>query len=83
MICTDAQLCGAARMATRGRDGADMDLGLAGKRALVTGSSYGPKIWTDGPGDTPNTRTVTGGADPGGCDRAMLGYDHGGADYDG
>jgi hypothetical protein len=31
----------------------------------VTGSSYGPKIWTDGPGDTPTTRTVTGGADPG------------------
>ena len=34
-------------------------------QSLVTGSSYGPKIWTDGPGDTPNTRTVTGGADPG------------------
>jgi len=34
-------------------------------QSLVTGSSYGPKIWTDGPGDTPDTRTVTGGADPG------------------
>lgn len=34
-------------------------------QSLVTGSSYGPKIWTDGPGDTANTRTVTGGGDPG------------------
>ena len=34
-------------------------------QSLVTGSSYGPKIWTDGPGDAANTRTVTGGADPG------------------
>ena len=34
-------------------------------QSLVTGSSYGAKIWTDGPGDAANTRTVTGGADPG------------------
>lgn len=34
-------------------------------QSLLTGSSYGPKIWTDGPGDSVNTRTVTGGADPG------------------
>jgi hypothetical protein len=34
-------------------------------QALVTGSTYGPKIWTDGPGDSVATRTVTGGADPG------------------
>ncbi|MEU4290149.1 hypothetical protein AB0E63_18165 [Kribbella sp. NPDC026596] len=34
-------------------------------QSLLTGSAYGPKIWTDGPGDTANTRTVTGGADPG------------------
>ncbi|MEU8223546.1 hypothetical protein [Kribbella sp. NPDC048915] len=34
-------------------------------QALVTGSTYGPKIWTDGPGDSVNTRTVTGGGDPG------------------
>jgi hypothetical protein len=34
-------------------------------QSLVTGSAYGPKIWTDGPGDTANTRTVTGGGDPG------------------
>ncbi|HEY3562831.1 MAG TPA: hypothetical protein VGL05_35435 [Kribbella sp.] len=34
-------------------------------QSLVTGSSYGAKIWTDGPGDTANTRTVTGGGDPG------------------
>ncbi|HZX03957.1 hypothetical protein [Kribbella sp.] len=34
-------------------------------QSLVTGSSYGAKIWTDGPGDTASTRTVTGGGDPG------------------
>ncbi|MFD7160176.1 hypothetical protein ACFV9C_36685 [Kribbella sp. NPDC059898] len=34
-------------------------------QSLITGSSYGAKIWTDGPGDTANTRTVTGGGDPG------------------
>ncbi|TDW66159.1 hypothetical protein [Kribbella pratensis] len=34
-------------------------------QSLVTGSAYGAKIWTDGPGDTVNTRTVTGGGDPG------------------
>ncbi|MFF0264667.1 S1 family peptidase [Kribbella sp. NPDC004536] len=34
-------------------------------QSLVTGSSYGAKIWTDGPGDTADTRTVTGGGDPG------------------
>jgi hypothetical protein len=34
-------------------------------QSLLTGSAYGPKIWTDGPGDAANTRTVTGGADPG------------------
>ncbi len=34
-------------------------------QALITGSAYGPKIWTDGPGDSANTRTVKGGADPG------------------
>ena len=34
-------------------------------QSLVTGSAYGAKIWTDGPGDTANTRTVTGGGDPG------------------
>ncbi|MGW7682010.1 hypothetical protein ACWGID_14795 [Kribbella sp. NPDC054772] len=34
-------------------------------QSLVTGSAYGPKIWTDGPGDTVATRTVTGGGDPG------------------
>ncbi|MFG1818299.1 hypothetical protein ACGFIF_31360 [Kribbella sp. NPDC049174] len=34
-------------------------------QALLTGSTYGPKIWTDGPGDTANTRTVKGGGDPG------------------
>jgi streptogrisin D len=34
-------------------------------QALLTGSAYGPKIWTDGPGDSANTRTVKGGADPG------------------
>ena len=34
-------------------------------QSLLTGSTYGPKIWTDGPGDTADTRTVTGGADPG------------------
>jgi hypothetical protein len=33
-------------------------------QALLTGSSYGPKIWTDGPGDTEDVRTVKGGADP-------------------
>ena len=34
-------------------------------QSLLPGSSYGPKIWTDGPGDTANARTVTGGGDPG------------------
>ncbi|MEU4604004.1 hypothetical protein AB0F43_13575 [Kribbella sp. NPDC023972] len=34
-------------------------------QALLTGSTYGTKIWTDGPGDSANTRTVKGGADPG------------------
>lgn len=34
-------------------------------QALLTGSTYGAKIWTDGPGDTANTRTVKGGGDPG------------------
>ena len=34
-------------------------------QSLLTGSAYGPKIWTDGPGDSANTRTVTGGGDPG------------------
>ncbi len=34
-------------------------------QALLTGSTYGPKIWTDGPGDAANTRTVKGGRDPG------------------
>jgi streptogrisin D len=33
-------------------------------QSLVTGSSYGAKIWTDGPGDSVNTRTVRGGGDP-------------------
>lgn len=33
-------------------------------QALITGSSYGAKIWTDGPGDTEDVRTVKGGADP-------------------
>jgi hypothetical protein len=34
-------------------------------QALLTGSAYGPKMWTDGPGDAANTRTVKGGGDPG------------------
>ncbi|MET7277301.1 S1 family peptidase [Kribbella sp. NPDC005582] len=34
-------------------------------QSLLTGSSYGPRIWTDGPGDSAAKRTVTGGADPG------------------
>ena len=34
-------------------------------QSLLTGSTYGAKIWTDGPGDPVDTRTVTGGADPG------------------
>ncbi|TDD13090.1 hypothetical protein E1218_34960, partial [Kribbella turkmenica] len=34
-------------------------------QALLTGSTYGAKIWTDGPGDSANTRIVKGGADPG------------------
>jgi streptogrisin D len=34
-------------------------------QSLITGSTYGPKIWTDGPGDSVDIRTVTGGADPG------------------
>jgi hypothetical protein len=33
-------------------------------QALVSGSTYGPKIWTDGAGDTEDVRTVKGGADP-------------------
>jgi hypothetical protein len=33
-------------------------------QSLLAGSSYGPKIWTDGPGDSANVRTVTGGGDP-------------------
>ncbi len=34
-------------------------------QSLLTGSSYGARIWTDGPGDSAAKRTVTGGADPG------------------
>lgn len=30
----------------------------------MTGSSYGAKIWTDGPGDSVDIRTVKGGGDP-------------------
>jgi hypothetical protein len=33
-------------------------------QSLLSGSAYGPKIWTDGPGDTEDVRTVKGGADP-------------------
>jgi streptogrisin D len=33
-------------------------------QSLLTGSTYGPRIWTDGPGDSVDIRTVTGGADP-------------------
>ncbi|MFC0627880.1 hypothetical protein [Kribbella deserti] len=33
-------------------------------QALLTGSSYGPKIWTYGAGDTAQTRTVSSAADP-------------------
>lgn len=33
-------------------------------QSLLAGSSYGPKIWTDGPGDASNVRTVKGGGDP-------------------
>ncbi|MDX6237925.1 MAG: hypothetical protein QOG10_2740 [Kribbellaceae bacterium] len=33
-------------------------------QSLISGSAYGPKIWTDGPGDTEDVRTVKGGADP-------------------
>ncbi|TCM47627.1 hypothetical protein EV648_10417 [Kribbella sp. VKM Ac-2568] len=33
-------------------------------QSLVTGSSYGAKIWTDGPGDSVDIRTVKGGGDP-------------------
>lgn len=33
-------------------------------QALLTGSTYGPKIWTDGAGDTEDVRTVTGAGDP-------------------
>jgi hypothetical protein len=33
-------------------------------QSLLSGSSYGAKIWTDGPGDSADTRTVKGGADP-------------------
>jgi hypothetical protein len=31
---------------------------------MITGSSYGSKIWTDGPGDSADTRIVKSGADP-------------------
>ncbi|MFI5730826.1 hypothetical protein ACIA49_11950 [Kribbella sp. NPDC051587] len=34
-------------------------------QSLLMGSTYGAKIWTDGPGDAAAKRTVTGGADPG------------------
>jgi streptogrisin D len=34
-------------------------------QSLLTGSAYGAKMWTDSPGDTANTRTVTGAGDPG------------------
>ena len=33
-------------------------------QSLVSGSAYGPKIWTNGPGDTEDVRIVKGGADP-------------------
>jgi streptogrisin D len=33
-------------------------------QALLTGSSYGPKIWTYGAGDTEDVRTVKSAADP-------------------
>lgn len=33
-------------------------------QSLLTGSSYGAKIWTDGPGDSVDTRTVKGAGDP-------------------
>lgn len=33
-------------------------------QSLLTGSSYGSKIWTDGPGDSLETRTVKGAGDP-------------------
>jgi hypothetical protein len=33
-------------------------------QSLMTGSSYGAKIWTDGPGDSVDTRTVKGAGDP-------------------
>ncbi|GAA0948526.1 hypothetical protein GCM10009554_46220 [Kribbella koreensis] len=33
-------------------------------QSLLTGSSYGPKIWTDGPGDSVDTRTVKAAGDP-------------------
>ncbi|GAA1618169.1 hypothetical protein GCM10009789_85140 [Kribbella sancticallisti] len=33
-------------------------------QAMITGSSYGGKIWTDGAGDSVDTRTVKGGGDP-------------------
>lgn len=33
-------------------------------QALLTGSTYAPSIWTDGPGDTEDVRVVTGAADP-------------------
>lgn len=33
-------------------------------QALITGSSYGPKIWTDGAGDTEDVRTVRSAGDP-------------------
>lgn len=33
-------------------------------QSLMTGSSYGAKIWTDGPGDSLDTRTVKGAGDP-------------------
>ncbi|NEA37297.1 hypothetical protein G3I17_37500 [Streptomyces sp. SID13031] len=33
-------------------------------QSLLTGSSYGSKIWTDGPGDSLDTRTVKAAGDP-------------------
>lgn len=33
-------------------------------QALLGGSAYGPKIWTNGPGDSADVRTVKGGGDP-------------------
>ncbi|MEV8375141.1 hypothetical protein AB0P21_20560 [Kribbella sp. NPDC056861] len=33
-------------------------------QSLLTGSSYGAKMWTDGPGDSVDTRTVKAAGDP-------------------